>query len=131
MNWGGPAMSLAPEHRRSKRSAAKKRASLVFHFSEHPGRFPCLIVDSSQNGFRLHLGFHLRRGQVVEVVPHDDPSNWVPCRVIWAGKLGSKQEHEVGLEFAVTQPQAVRVYDRTTTTPESLAAKPFTNPCGA
>jgi hypothetical protein len=125
-------MSSATEHRRAKRIAAKKRASLVFHFSERAERFPCLIVDSSQNGFRLHLGFQLRRGQVVEVVPHDDPFHWVQCRVIWVGKLGSKQERQVGLEFAITRPEAGRGYDGTThASLESRAPEPFTNPSGA
>jgi hypothetical protein len=40
----------------------------------------------------------LRRGRIVEVVSDDDPSTSVPCRVIWVGREGSKQEGEVGLE---------------------------------
>jgi hypothetical protein len=58
---------------------------------------PCLIVDSSKQGFRLRGEFRLRRGQLVEVIV-DDPVDSVPCEVIWIGKAGSKQEGEAGLQ---------------------------------
>jgi hypothetical protein len=58
--------------------------------------FPCLIVDRSQEGFRLRGDFRLRRGQLVELVV-DDPLDSVRCEVIWIGKAGSKQAGEAGL----------------------------------
>src|SRR5260370_27261732 len=49
--------------------------------------FPCLIVDRSQEGFRLKGNFRLRRGQLVELVL-DDPVDSLRCEVIWTGKAG-------------------------------------------
>jgi len=46
----------------------------------------------------VRSSFHLRRGQIVEVILDADPLNAVRCNVIWIGKIGSKQEGEVGLE---------------------------------
>jgi len=57
---------------------------------------PCLIVDRSQEGFRLRCDFRLRRGQLVELVV-DDPVNSVRCEVIWIGSAGSQQAGEAGL----------------------------------
>ncbi len=89
---------LVPEGRRSKRVMSKRPASLVINLDRNPKRFPCLVVDSSREGFRLRGSFHLRRGQIVEVVLDEDPVNVVRCSVVWVGKGGSKQEGEVGLE---------------------------------
>src|SRR5260370_39881550 len=41
------------ENRRSKRIVLKKGASLVVNLDRIPKRLPCLIVDSSPEGFRL------------------------------------------------------------------------------
>ena len=60
-----------PERRYSKRSPRKRRASLILELK----RQPCLVLDSSNDGFRVRGAFQLRRG-----------------------KAGSKQEGEVGLE---------------------------------
>jgi hypothetical protein len=38
--------------------------------------FPCLIVDRSEEGFRLRGNFSLKRGQLIELVL-DDP--WTRC----------------------------------------------------
>jgi hypothetical protein len=69
--------------------------------SSHPKRFPCLIVDSSPEGFRVRVSSRLRRGQAVEVIPNDDPMNAVHCSVVWVGKPGSKQQGEAGLQARV------------------------------
>ena len=87
-----------PEGRRSKRISAKKRANLVINLTGVQKMFPCLIVDVSQEGFRLRGDFKLKRGQIVEVISSADPLNAVRCSVVWVGKTGSKQEGEVGLE---------------------------------
>ena len=87
------------ENRRSKRIVLKKGASLVVNLDRIPKRLPCLIVDSSPEGFRLMGTFRLRRGQVVEIIPDEDPLNISKCHVIWIGKPGSKQEGHVGLRF--------------------------------
>lgn len=58
-----------------------------------------MIVDSSQDGFRLRGNFQLKRGQVIEVIPKDDPLDMIQCSVVWIGKEGSKQEGEVGAEI--------------------------------
>jgi PilZ domain-containing protein len=86
------------EGRRSKRVMLKRRASLVVNLDRAQKRFPCLVLDSSTEGFRLRGRFHLRRGQLVEIVLDPEMYRSVRCRVVWVGKSGSKQEGEVGLE---------------------------------
>ena len=83
-----------PERRYSKRTPCKQRASLVFDLK----RQPCLVLDSSNNGFRVRGSFHLKRGQVVEIILEEDLLSPVRCSVAWVGKSGSKYEGEVGLE---------------------------------
>jgi hypothetical protein len=90
-----------PEGRRSKRIATKQRANLVINLTGVQKMFPCLIVDSSQEGFRLRGSFKLRRGQIVEVISDADPLNAVRCSVVWVGKTGTKLEGEVGLKTTV------------------------------
>jgi hypothetical protein len=82
-----------------KRIVLKKGASLVVNLERIPKRLPCLIVDSSPEGFRLMGTFRLRRGQVVEIIPDEDPLNVSRCHVIWIGTPGSKQEGQVGLQL--------------------------------
>jgi hypothetical protein len=77
----------------------KKGASLVVNLERIPKRLPCLIVDSSAEGFRLMGTFRLKHGQVVEIIPDEDPLNISKCHVIWIGKPGSKQEGQVGLQL--------------------------------
>ena len=91
-------MSLTPEHRRSKRIVTKKRASLLVNFKGRVERLPCLVVDRSQDGFRPRVSSRLKRGQVVEVILDENPSDSLRCSVIWVGKPGSKQQGEVGLQ---------------------------------
>src|ERR1700746_2103905 len=79
-----------PASRRSERVVRTRRASIVADIRGQPERFPCLIVDSSQNGFRLRGHFSkLKRGQALEVIPEDDPFNIVSCSVVWTGTRGS------------------------------------------
>ncbi len=59
---------------------------------------PCLIVDKSQEGFRLRGSFRLRRRQLVELVVDDPMMDSVRCEVIWIGKAGSEQAEEIGLQ---------------------------------
>lgn len=92
-----PSLSV-PERRRSKRDLFKQRASLIINLDRKPKRLPCLVLDSSNDGFRLRGSFRLRRGQIVEVILDADPLNAVRCSVVWIGKAGSKHESEVGIE---------------------------------
>jgi hypothetical protein len=87
-----------PQGRRSTRVISKKRASLVINLNRNQRRVPCLVLDSSKEGFRLRGIFNLRRGQVVELILDEDPLSSERCTVVWVGKAGSKQEGEVGLE---------------------------------
>jgi hypothetical protein len=87
-----------PEGRRSKRTVSKARASLVVNLDRSQRRLPCLVLDSSKEGFRLRGSFHLRRGQVVEIILDEEPFSGRRCSVVWIGKSGSKHEGEVGLE---------------------------------
>jgi hypothetical protein len=88
-----------PQGRRSTRVVSKRRAGLVINLDRNQQRLPCLVLDSSKEGFRLRGIFHLKRGQVVELIPDEDPLSSARCRVVWVGKRGSKQEGEVGLEI--------------------------------
>ena len=84
--------------RRSKRVVSKRRASLVVNLDRKPKRHPCLVLDSSREGFRLRGSFDLRRGQVVELILDEETPSAERCSVVWVGKVGSKQEGEAGLE---------------------------------
>jgi hypothetical protein len=97
---GGERMPRFPtaEGRRSTRELAKKRASLVIDLEPRLKRVPCLVLDSSREGFRLGGSFHLRRGQVVELILDENPSGSARCRVVWVGKTGSRLEGEAGLK---------------------------------
>ena len=90
--------SPVPERRRLKRLMSKVPASLVINLERKPERLPCLVLDSSNEGFRLRGSFHVRRGQLIEIILDEDPVRSVRCNVVWVGKPGSKQEGEVGLE---------------------------------
>jgi len=92
-----PSFSV-PQGRRSKRVVSKRRASLVINLDRKPKRLPSLVLDSSKEGFRLRGSFHLRRGQVVELVLDEETPSPERCSVVCVGKAGSKQEGEVGLE---------------------------------
>ncbi len=85
-----------PGGRRSIRVAMKKRANLVINLGGNQTMLPCLIVDKSQEGFRLRGNFNLRRGQLVELVVDD--MNSVRCEVIWIGRAGSAQAGEAGFQ---------------------------------
>jgi hypothetical protein len=87
-----------PKARRSKRLVSKRRASLVINLDRKPKRLPCLVLDSSKEGFRLRGSFDLRRGQVVELILEEDMPTPERCKVVWVGKAGSKREGELGLE---------------------------------
>jgi hypothetical protein len=84
--------------RLSKRVVSKTRASLVINLDRNEKRLPCLVLDSSKQGFRLRGSFHLRRGQAVELILDENPLSSVRCSVVWVGKFGSKQDGEIGLE---------------------------------
>ena len=88
-----------PEGRRSTRVTSKRRASLVINLDGKQRRFPCLVLDSSKEGFRLCGIFHLKRGQLVELILGENPLSSERCNVVWVGKTGSKQEGEVGLKI--------------------------------
>jgi hypothetical protein len=88
-----------PKARRSKRVMSKRRASLVINLDRMPKRLPCLVIDSSKEGFRLRGSFDLRCGQVVELILDEETPSLERCSVAWVGKAGSQQEGEVGLEI--------------------------------
>jgi hypothetical protein len=93
--------SPIPGDRRSKRIVTKKPARIVVNSRGHQTLLPCLIIDVSQDGFRLRGDFRLRRGQLVELIKEDTPLNSVQCEVVWIGKTGSGHEGEVGLQRVV------------------------------
>ena len=91
------------ERRRLKRTALKKRASLIVKRGRQAQRIPCLVLDDSQHGFRIVGACRLKRGQFVELILDEHTSDTVPCRVMWVGKPGSKQGSEAGLRIKVDQ----------------------------
>jgi hypothetical protein len=84
-----------PQGRQSIRVVSKRRASVVVS----QRRYPCLVLDFSQEGFRLRGSFHLKRSEVVELVLDEYPPICERCSVVWVGRAGSKYEGEVGLEI--------------------------------
>jgi hypothetical protein len=90
-----------PERRRLRRTSLKKRASLVVERGLQEQRTPCVILDYSHEGFRVRGPFRLNRGQLVEVILEEYSLNTVLCNVIWAGRPGSKQEGEAGLQATI------------------------------
>ena len=88
-----------PERRRSKRTALKKCASLIVEYGRQAQRIPCLILDSSQDGFRIGGASRLKRGQLVELISDEHTSTTVACRVMWVGRPGSKHGGEAGLRI--------------------------------
>lgn len=92
-----PSFSI-PEGRRFKRILTKQRASMVVNLDRNRKKLPCLVLDSSKDGFRLRGTFHLRRGQTIEVVLDANPRYAVRCDIVWVGKPGSKEEGEVGVQ---------------------------------
>jgi|SRR5215472_3170517 len=102
-----PACSLStsttPERRQSKRVSLKEHASLIFvNFIGCVERLPCLIVDRSQEGLRLHVSSGLRRGQLVDLILDESPPRCVRCSVAWIGNPGSKQEGQARLQTVST-----------------------------
>ena len=87
-----------PEGRGPKRAPSRTRASLIINLNQNQKRLPCLVLDSSKEGFRLRGGFQLRRGQLVEVVLDEDPLSAFRCTVVWVGRPGSGHEGEAGLQ---------------------------------
>jgi hypothetical protein len=92
-------MSTTPERRQSKRLPLKQHASLIFiNFTGRVERLPCLIVDRSQDDFRLHVSSGLRLGQLVDLILDEAPFKMVRCSVVWIGEPGSKQEGQARLQ---------------------------------
>jgi len=87
-----------PQGRRSKRVKLNTRASLVTNLDRKPKSLPCLVLDSSKEGFRLRGSFNLRRGQMVELILNEETPSPEYCSVVWVGTAGSKQEREIGLQ---------------------------------
>ncbi len=69
-------------------------------------RIPCLVLDSSKEGFRLRGNLGLRRGETIELIFDEDRSYAERCSVVWVGKAGSKHDGEAGLETVRPAPQA-------------------------
>jgi hypothetical protein len=91
----------SPQRRRLKRTALKKRASLIVKHGRQAQRIPCLILDNSQDGFKIGGTSRLKRGQFVELILDEYTSNTVLCRVMWVGRPGSKQGGEAGLQIKI------------------------------
>ena len=83
-----------PERRRTKRSPAKERVSLVVERGEQVQRMPCVVLDTSPGGFRIDASARLKRGEIVELVWEQNSTH---CQVIWAAELGARLQGQAGL----------------------------------
>ena len=90
-----------PERRRSNRTTLKKPASLIVKHGRQAQRVPCVVLDNSQDGFKIGGASRLKRGQFVELILDEHTSNTVLCRVMWVGKPGSKHGGEAGLQIKI------------------------------
>jgi len=88
--------------RRSKRLVSRRPASVVVNLASRQKRLPCLVLDSSKEGFRLRGDAKLRRGEVIELIFDEEWGNSERCNVVWVGKAGTKHEGEAGLETVQT-----------------------------
>ena len=86
------------KNRQSKRIVLKRGASLVVNLERIPKRLPASYSIARQRGSVMGT-FRLKRGQVVEIMPDDDPLNLSKCHVIWIGKPGSMHEGQAGLQL--------------------------------
>jgi PilZ domain-containing protein len=84
--------------RRSQRLASRRPASMVVNLATQQKRTPCLVVESSKEGFRVRASLNLRRGQMIELIFDEDRAMAEHCSVVWVGKAGTKHEGEAGLE---------------------------------
>jgi hypothetical protein len=89
------------ERRRSTRTAVKKRASLIVEHGRQAQRMPCLILDSSEHGFKIGGAPRLKRGERVELILGEHASGTLPCRVMWVGRE-SRPGGEAGLRTDTT-----------------------------
>jgi PilZ domain-containing protein len=87
--------------RRSQRVAQKKRGRLVVNNQK---LLPCIVVDSSKEGFRLRASVRARRGDMVEVILDEPDAHIEQCSVVWIGKPDTKEFGEVGLEIVRVTP---------------------------
>lgn len=95
--------------RRSQRVSLKKRGRLVVN-NQH--LLPCIVVDSSKEGFRLRATLRARRGDLVEVILDEPQSHIEQCSIVWIGKPDTKEFGEVGLEIVrATPPQQREAYN--------------------
>lgn len=91
------------ERRRLKRTALKKRASLIVKHGRQAHRIPCLVLDDSKHGFKIVGASGIKQGQLVELILDEHTSDTVLCRVVWVGKPGSKHGGEAGLQIKVSE----------------------------
>jgi hypothetical protein len=85
--------------RRSQRVSLKKRGRLVVNLASNQKLLPCIVVDSSKEGFRLRASLRVRRGDLVEVILDEPQPVIEQCSVVWIGKPDTKEFGEVGLEI--------------------------------
>jgi hypothetical protein len=98
--------------RRSQRVSLKKRGRLVVNLASNQKLLPCIVVDSSKEGFRLRASLRVRRGDLVEVILDEPQSVIEQCSVVWIGKPDTKEFGEVGLEIVrPTAPQQHGAYN--------------------
>jgi hypothetical protein len=88
--------------RRSQRLVSRRPASLVVSLASKQTRLPCLVLESSKEGFRVRGSLNLRRGQTIELILDKGMPVCEQCSVVWVGKAGTKHEGEVGLETMQT-----------------------------
>jgi hypothetical protein len=87
------------DRRRSRRVTARLRAKLSARGRLFWARRKAFIVEYSMLGLRVRSEAGLTSGQVVRVASETNPAQPTVCRVVWVGRVGSRNEGEAGLAF--------------------------------
>lgn len=82
---------------------------MVITLDRKPNRLPCLVLDSSKEGFRLRGSFDLRRGQVVELILDEETPSPERCSVVWIGKAGPSRKGKSAWNRAIHTCPATRL----------------------
>ncbi|PYV11576.1 MAG: hypothetical protein DMG23_03930 [Acidobacteria bacterium] len=101
----GVATESFPVSRRSERVPTQIAIILIVETEGERLENETSTVDFSQHGVRIQVSSSgLTPGQIVEVIPTQDPSYSVRSRVVWVGPTGSDQKDQAGLEFLSPLP---------------------------
>jgi PilZ domain len=85
--------------RRFQRSYTRFPVNLVSFGTPAEFQAPASVMDMSQGGLRVHTGFPLIPGRLVQVFHGGEKSPFAFCRVVWTQTHGGALPSEAGLEI--------------------------------